>query len=247
MPWRKTRNPYRILVSEVMLQQTSVARVTDKYAQFLRAFPNVSTLATAGTDELLGVWKGLGYNRRALSLRAAARVIASTHGGKVPRTVGELVALPGIGHATAGAVLAYAYEIALPFVETNIRRVFLHFFFPDEEGVTDARILPLVEKTLDRGNPREWYYALMDYGAMLGKTAVNANRRSVRFRRQKPFEGSFRQLRGAILAAMLTLKKANAARIAEAMGTADQRLDKAIGQLVQEGFLARRGDLYYFR
>ena len=200
MPWRKTRNPYRILVSEVMLQQTSVARVTDKYTRFLQAFPNASALATAGTDDLLGAWKGLGYNRRALSLRAAAQVIVSVHGGKVPRSVDELVALPGIGHATAGAVLAYAYDIAIPFVETNIRRVFLHFYFPGEDGVTDARILPLVEKTVDRGNPREWYYALMDYGAMLGKGAVNANRRSLRYRPQKPFEGSFRQLRGAILA-----------------------------------------------
>jgi len=132
-------------------------------------------------------------------------------------------------------------------VETNIRRVFLHFFFPGEERVTDGRILPLVEKTLDRENPREWYYALMDYGAMLGRSAVNANKRSVRYRTQAPFEGSLRQLRGAILGAMLTLKSASAARLAEAIGTADDRLGKAIGQLVVEGFLSQRGSRYYFK
>ena len=247
MPWRRTRDPYRILVSEVMLQQTSVARVMDKYAGFIRAFPGVRSLAEAATDRLLGAWKGLGYNRRALSLRSAARLIVSAHRGRVPRSLEELVALPGIGHATAGAVLAYAFGLALPFVETNIRRVFLHFFFPGEDRVTDARILPLVEKTLDRENPREWYYALMDYGAMLGRSAVNANTRSVRYRRQKPFEGSFRQLRGAILSAVLTLKEADAAAIAAAIGTRDERLSMALAGLVEEGFLSRRGRLYCFR
>jgi A/G-specific adenine glycosylase len=247
MPWRETRNPYRILVSEVMLQQTSVARVIDKYRQFIRRFPSVRSLAGASTESLLGTWKGLGYNRRALALRAAAQTILSTYNGRVPRTLDELVSLPGIGRATACAVLAYAHETALPFVETNIRRVFLHFYFPGQERVPDERILPLVEKTLDHQNPREWYYALMDYGAVLGRGAVNANKRSAHYQRQKPFEGSLRQLRGSILAAMLTMKKASAARIREAMGTADPRFEKAISQLVEEGFLARRGKLYYFR
>ena len=246
MPWRKTRNPYRILVSEVMLQQTSVARVMEKYAQFMRAFPNVKSLASAPTDALLSAWKGLGYNRRALSLRAAARIIVSDHHGKVPSSLDALVSLPGVGHATAAAVLAYSYAIAVPFVETNIRRVFLHFYFPGEDRVPDTRIIPLVEKTLDKSNPREWFYALMDYGAMLGKTRENANRRSIRYRTQKPFEGSFRQLRGAILAAMLTLRKADAAQIAEAVGTPDTRLAEALAQLVREGFLARRGNRYRF-
>jgi A/G-specific adenine glycosylase len=247
MPWRETRNPYRILVSEVMLQQTSVARVMDKYRSFIRAFPSLRSLANARTDDLVAAWKGLGYNRRALSLRAAAQSLVTKHRGKVPRSLEELVALPGIGHATACAVLAYAYDVAFPFAETNIRRVFLHFYFPHRDRVTDGKILPLVEKTLDRENPREWYYALMDYGAMLGRSKENANRRSVRYRLQAPFEGSFRQLRGAVLAAMLTLKKANATRIAQAIGTADERLDKALEQLVAEGFLSRRGTLYYFR
>jgi A/G-specific adenine glycosylase len=247
MPWRKTHNPYRILVSEVMLQQTSVARVRDKYKGFIRAFPGVRSLADARTDDLLAAWKGLGYNRRALSLRAAAQILVSTHRGRVPRSLEELVALPGVGHATACAVLAYAYDVGLPFMETNIRRVFLHFYFPRADRVADAKILPLVEKTLDKGNPREWYYALMDYGAMLGKNAENANTRSVRYRRQKPFEGSFRQLRGAILAAMLTMKKANADQVAKAIGTPDERLGTAIDQLVAEGFLSRKGRLYYFR
>jgi A/G-specific adenine glycosylase len=230
-----------------MLQQTSVARVRDKYGLFIRAFPSARALARAGTDELLAAWKGLGYNRRALSLRAAARIIVSERRGRIPRTVDELVALPGVGHATACAVLAYSFDIPLPFVETNIRRVFLHFYFPGRNRVPDSLILPLVERTLDRQNPREWYYALMDYGAMLGRTAGNENLRSLAYKRQKPFEGSFRQLRGAVLSAMLTLKKATPAQISRAIGRTDGRLNEAVARLAEEGFLARRGSRYYFK
>ncbi len=247
MPWRETRVPYRILVSEFMLQQTGIERVRTKYAAFLHAFPGFRALAAASVEEVLAAWKGLGYNRRALALREAARRIVETHHGRMPRTVETLMELPGIGHATASAVLVYSFNSPLPFIETNIRRVFIHFFFPRGRRVTDAKLMPLVEKTLDKDDPREWYYALMDYGAMLGKTSMNANTRSARYRMQAAFEGSLRQLRGKILAAMLERGPATEAQIARAIGSADERLGRALAQLVDEGFLLRRGRRYSFR
>ena len=247
MPWRNTRVPYRILASEVMLQQTSVERVVKKYADFIRAFPGFRALAEASVAEVLAVWKGLGYNRRALGLREAARIITETHHGRMPRTVETLIELPGIGRATASAVLVYSFDAALPFIETNVRRVFIHFFFPRSRSVPDARLMPLVESTLDRDNPREWYYALMDYGAMLGKAGANANTRSARYRKQAAFEGSMRQLRGKILAVILERGPVTQAQIARETGGADQRLGRALTQLVEEGFLRRQDRHYSFR
>lgn len=247
MPWRNTRVPYRILVSEVMLQQTSVERVVKKYADFIRAFPGFRALAEASVAEVLAAWKGLGYNRRALGLREAARIITEKHHGRMPRTVEMLTGLPGIGRATASAVLVYSFNSALPFIETNVRRVFIHFFFPRSRGVTDVRLMPLVESTLDRDNPREWCYALMDYGAMLGKAGANANTRSARYRTQPAFEGSVRQLRGKILAVILERGPVTEAQIAREAGGADDRLGRALSQLVGEGFLRRDGRRYSFR
>ena len=247
MPWRNTRNPYRILVSEVMLQQTSVERVMRKYPEFVRAFPGFRALARASVAEVLAAWKGLGYNRRALALREAARIITGRYRGRMPRTLEGLIELPGIGRATASAVLVYSFNRALPFIETNVRRVFIHFFFPRSRRVTDAKLMPLVESALDMDNPREWYFALMDYGAMLGKAGPNANTRSARYRKQAAFEGSLRQLRGRILAAVLERGPVTRAEIAREPGCADERLDHALTQLVREGFLSRQGRRYAFR
>lgn len=202
LPWRATRDPYRVLVSEVMLQQTQVARVAEKYVAFLERFPDVSSLASAPLDDVLRAWRGLGYNRRALALRRAARIIVDEHDGRVPDTVEGLVALPGVGHATAAQVLAFAYDVGVPFIETNIRSVYLHEFFGDAEGVPDSALLPLVEATLDRERPREWFWALMDYGAHLKATHPNPSRRSRHHVKQGRFEGSDRQLRGRLLAAL---------------------------------------------
>ena len=251
MPWREARAPYRVLVSEVMLQQTGVGRVIPKYREFLRAFPSMKALAHASVEEVLSVWKGLGYNRRALALREAARLIREKHSGKVPRSAEELVALPGLGRATASSVLAFAFNLPVPFIETNIRRVFIHFFFPHARKVSDSVILPLVEKTMDKEKPREWFYALMDYGAWLGSTlrasAGNPNARSIVYTRQSPFEGSLRQLRGLVLKIMLELRHATQREIVDAMGGSDSRLGTALDQLVKEGFLRKKSGNYFFR
>jgi len=199
LPWRRTQNPYRVLVSEVMLQQTQVSRVIQKYEDFIAAFPTAHHLTAAPLTEVLRAWQGLGYNRRALALHRAAHTILEQHGGEIPRSLTELQSLPGIGPATAAAICAFAYDLPVCFIETNIRSAFLHFFFQECTDVPDAELLPLVELTLDRENPRVWYFALMDYGVWVKKTHTNPNRRSRHHARQSPFAGSRRQLRAQIL------------------------------------------------
>jgi A/G-specific adenine glycosylase len=203
LPWRRTRDAYRIVVSEIMLQQTQVPRVVPKYGEFLQAFPTVEFLAAADIGAVLAVWQGLGYNRRALALHRLAGVVVSEHAGVIPHSVEELQRLPGIGYATAAAVCVYAYEQPLAFIETNVRTAFIHFFFQECSRVSDAELLPLVELTLDRERPRDWYYALMDYGARLKKTEPNPGRRSAHHTVQSPFAGSRRQARALVLRLLL--------------------------------------------
>lgn len=197
--WRHTTDPYHILVSEIMLQQTQVKRVEEKYPEFIKRFPTVSKLARAHIQSVLKMWQGMGYNRRALNLHKAAQKIVKDYGGIIPKRTEELVALPGVGPSTAGGVLAYAYNTPVVFIETNIRRVFIHHFFPKQESVSDNELLPYIEQTLDHDNPRQWYWALMDYGTHLSSVTVNPNRRSKHYSRQSAFEGSVRQVRGEIL------------------------------------------------
>jgi len=241
MPWRETRDPYRILVSEVMLQQTQVDRVRPRYAAFLEAFPDLQALAAAPLPAVLAAWQGLGYNRRALALARTARLLVAEHGGNVPREPAALATLPGIGPATAASIAAFAFDAPVVFIETNIRRVFLHEFFPGREAVPDAELLPLVARALDRRRPREWYHALMDYGAALGRAVPNPNRRSAAYGRQAPFAGSDRQLRGAILRALLASGPLGTAALARAVGGGRERVTRLVGALAAEGFVVLRG------
>ena len=238
LPWRHTRDPYRILVSEAMLQQTQVSRVLEKYPLFLSAFPDVRTLAGAPLREVLSLWQGLGYNRRAVALLKAAQAIVGEHDGEIPPTLAALRRLPGVGPATAGAISAFAFGLPVAFVETNIRAVFLHHYFPDRAAVPDSEILPLVEATLDRTNPRRWFYALMDYGVMLKASQPNPNRRSRHYTRQSPFVGSRRELRAQVLRVMLSTRAATLADvIATVPGTSASPLADVLDALTSEGFL----------
>lgn len=199
LPWRRTSDPYHILVSEIMLQQTQIDRVIPKYQLFLETFPTLEALAQAPLASVLRVWQGLGYNRRARMLHSCAQVVVSQYGGIFPQTHAELVQLPGIGHYTAGAILAFAFNTPVPIIETNIRTVYLHHFFADRTDVPDSLLMPYIDETLDRDNPRGWYAALMSYGVHLKKTVGNANVRSRHYVRQSRFEGSARQVRGCIV------------------------------------------------
>jgi len=244
MPWRETTDPYRILVSEVMLQQTQVDRVRPKYEAFLAAFPDVASLARASPADVLRVWQGLGYNRRGMALQTAAARIVAEFGGQVPEDPSALETLPGIGPATAAAIAAYAFNRPTTYIETNIRRVFLHFFFPNRTGVSDAEILPLVKRAVDPEHPREWYWALMDYGTMLARTTPNPNRRSAHHAVQSPFEGSDRQLRGRILKVLLGAGPLKAEGLAAATGVGTDRLRPVLERLRKEGFVAEDGPVY---
>ncbi len=238
-PWRETCDPYRILVSEVMLQQTQAPRVVTKFHQFIKRFPTVRALAKATLSEVLRVWSGLGYNRRARYLLRAARSIEAEHGGTVPRTVAALRELPGIGHATACAVAVYAFNQPEVFIETNIRTVYLHFFFRNKKKISDNKIFPLVRRTLYRKNPRLWYWALMDYGTMLKKHVPNPSRRSRHYFKQGRFDGSTRQLRGKIVRQLLTGGK-RGFLLVELSGTvpgSKQKTRAMLARMVGEGMV----------
>ena len=242
MPWRQTQNPYHILVSEIMLQQTQVERVLGKYEKFLARFPDFKTLARAPWPKVLAEWQGLGYNRRALALKRLAQAVVEDWGGVLPRNAEGLRSLPGVGPATAGALLAFAFHQPVVFIETNIRRVFLHFFFADRGGVTDREILPLVEATLDRKRVRDWYYALMDYGSGLRGAGPNPNRRSAHYARQSPFAGSNREVRSLILKALLVEPILSRSELGRAAGISPVRITAALEQLLAEGFVIREGE-----
>ena len=242
MPWRDDHSGYSVLVSEVMLQQTQVNRVFIKYAEFMSAFPSVDSLAQASVEDVLRVWKGLGYNRRALWLQKAAQSVRDDYDGVVPSVRDQLVALPGIGPNTAGAILAYVYNQPEVFIETNIRRVFLHHFFRDQQEVTDNQLLPYIAQALEGQEPRTWYWALMDYGTYLGQTLENPNRRSKHYSRQSAFEGSHRQVRGQLLERALQSAFTVADMMAEYPKLSGETLDRAIEELIAEGFLSRTGE-----
>jgi len=243
LPWRKTADPYRILVSEVMLQQTQVDRVIPKYKEFLRTFPTARVLARAPLSRVLKVWSGLGYNRRAVALKKCAEEIIRMHKGLVPRTMEELDALPGVGHHTAGAIMAFAYNKPVVFIETNIRSVFIHHFFLKRKKVADSELAPLIAQTLDRRKPRTWYSALMDYGSVLKRRVGNPSRRSRHHARQSPFLGSHRELRGAILRSLLAYSHSRQ-ELVKILGSSDSHVAKALRELQREGLIRKRERRY---
>jgi A/G-specific adenine glycosylase len=244
LPWRRTDDPYHILVSEIMLQQTQVERVIGKYEAFIAVFPDFPSLAGASLTEVMDAWHGLGYNRRARSLLQIGREVMARHKGTLPADDGELAALPGIGPTTAGAILAFAFHISVPFIETNIRRVFIHWYFQEREKVSDREIMDLVEQTLDREDPKVWYYALMDYGSMLGREIKNPNRKSTRYRKQGPFEDSDRKIRGAIIGMLLKKTLLSESDIQETTGESSVRIRKVLLRLEKERLIEEEEGKY---
>jgi A/G-specific adenine glycosylase len=244
LPWRLTQDPYKILVSEIMLQQTQVERVLTKYGSFLGRFPSFPDLAQASLRDILVAWQGLGYNRRAQALQGIAQRVAAEFNGRLPADRKALESLPGIGTATSGALMAFAFEKPVVFLETNIRRVYLHFFYPEAEAVPDKMLLPLVMLTLDALRVRPWYYALMDYGAMLKKMVPNPNRRSAHYSRQSPFPGSDREIRSRILQLFLNISELPEKEILAGIPTDAERVKRILKQLTRENFLQRQEGRY---
>lgn len=238
LPWRKTTNPYHILVSEVMLQQTQVGRVVPKYREFLKRFPTARRLATAPLGDVLRVWQGLGYNRRAKFLWQAALKVINELGGEWPTNELDLRSLPGVGVYTAAAIVVFAYNTPTVLIETNVRQVYLHHFFKNDSDVLDADILKLVKRTVPQDTAREWYWALMDYGSFLKSQHGNVNYKSKHYTKQSKFVGSDRQIRGAIIKVLSNETSAvTRDRLCERLGEVEPRLateyDRINSQLKQ--------------
>ena len=243
-PFREEITPYRVVVSEIMLQQTQTNRVTKKFIEFVNTFPDFNSLAQSSNEKLLSVWQGLGYNRRALALKEIANIISNKFGGEVPRDIKSLESLPQIGYNTASSILAFAYNIPTCFIETNIRRVYIYFFFPGKSNVSDKEIMEIVKATIDKDNPREWYYALMDFGVMLKKTHPELNKRSAHYRKQSKFDGSTRQLRGKVL--KLLLKKSHSKQeIIDKLNFEEKKITKILNILVKEGFIQEDQEVFF--
>ncbi len=250
LPWRHTRDPYQIFVSEMMLQQTQVSRVVPKFVEFVRRFPTARSLASAPLGEVLETWAGLGYNRRAKMLWEAAKALVERRSGILPNTYEGLRSLPGIGDYTASAILAFAFGVGRPLIETNVRAVIIRHFFPRKKDVSEREILSLTEQTLDRENPRDWYAAFMDYGAHLKASEGNHARRSAHHGKVKKtaFAGSMRQVRGAALKEILAKRgRASAASVTRAvskkLGVERRKTRVALDGLLRDGLIERRGSL----
>ena len=244
LPWRKLRDPYRILVSEVMLQQTQVERVIPFYEAFLESFPTIQALANAPLSRVLVRWQGLGYNRRAKMLHEAAKAMVKEHKGRMPRSVEALESLPGVGHYTARAVAAFAYNEDVVLVETNLRTAVIHHFFPGEEKVSDKEILSILEKALPMGDARRWYSALMDYGAFLKRSGVRVNAKSSAYAKQSGFRGSGREARGGILRALSEAPR-NESYLSGILGLDRSGQVRAqLEKLLKEGLIEKKRNTY---
>ncbi|MBC7512267.1 A/G-specific adenine glycosylase [Candidatus Saccharibacteria bacterium] len=240
MPWRNDTRPYYILVSELMLQQTQVGRVIPKFLAFISVFPDESSLASASLADVLKQWQGLGYNRRAKYLHDSAKRIVSVFNGNFPDNYDDILSLPGVGKNTCGAISAYAFNRPSVFIETNVRTVFIHHFFAGYDAVSDAAIHEILAKTIDGEHPREFYWALMDYGSWLKANGIRNISRSKHYTKQSALVGSVRQMRGSIIKA-LAVGETTEHQLRRDVN-ADSRFDRALLGLLSDGLIAQSGD-----
>ncbi|MHA1150111.1 MAG: A/G-specific adenine glycosylase [Promethearchaeota archaeon] len=236
-PFREKLKPYYVLVSEIMLQQTQTSAMSEKFLNFIQLFPDFKSLSQAPKEKVLKAWQGLGYNRRAIALKTIAEIVINEFDGNLPQTLDELKKFPQIGHNTASSIIAFAFNKPAYFIETNIRRVFIYFFFPKRNNIKDKEIEPLVEATINKKDPRTWYYALMDYGVMLKKTYPELHKRSTHYKKQKPFKGSNREIRGKILKIILKSNEISKNIIYNQFEHKKDRINNVLKQLEKEGFI----------
>jgi A/G-specific adenine glycosylase len=244
LPWRKTHDPYKILVSEVMLQQTQVERVIPFYRTLIKKFPTARKLATASLADVLQSWQGLGYNRRAKMLRDAARVVVANFDSKFPKSVSDLESLPGIGPYTARAVAAFAFNEPTIVIETNIRTAVIHHFFSRKKTVSDKEIEAVLADVLPKGKSREWYSALMDYGASLKRSGVSHNTRTAAYVKQAKFSGSLREARGVVLRELSKGAAPFSKLIGQFGATRRAQMRQALKALESEDMIAKSGKNY---
>ena len=242
--WRHVEDPYKVVVSEIMLQQTQTARVAIKFPEFISLFPDFNSLANASLKDVLLAWQGMGYNRRGKYLHEIAKKVVNECGGVLPDCPKTLVTFPGIGPNTAGSIVAFAYNKPTIFIETNIRSVFLTFFFTGQSEIHDKQLMTYIEAAVDHESPRDWYYALMDYGVMLKKQLPNPSRKSVHHTVQSKFEGSDRQIRGMILK-LLTKNQLHKSELFILVPREAERIEKAIAQLLQENMIQQDNEFFF--
>ena len=243
--WRQAPyDPYHIVVSEIMLQQTQTYRVVTKFAQFIETFPDFNTLAHASLHDVLSAWQGLGYNRRGQALYHCAQLVMGKYNGILPTSPTIIETFPGIGKTTASSVCAFAFNMPTLFIETNIRAVYIQTFFPQEIDVKDQTLMPLVDQTLYKTDPRTWYYALMDYGVMLKKKFNNPSKRSAHHAQQSAFEGSERQIRGMIVKLLTQHKALNFLTLCELIPREQERIARNLEKLCQEGLVSEKHTIY---
>ena len=252
-PWRGSHDPYPVLVSEVMLQRTQAGRVVPAFRSFLRRFPTVRTLAAAPRRDVVREWGGLGYNRRAVRLSEAARAIVRDHGGLIPRDPSVLRELPGVGPYTAAAVASLGFGEPVAVVDTNVRRVVVRVHVGiDGHEMPAKQVWALADAWLDRDDPITWNQAVMDLGREVCRPNPRCDvcpiARVCRFRlagsiaargprRQGAFEGSTRQVRGAVVRALRSHSSLTRTRLADETGFPPERIDAAVGTLTAEGLI----------
>lgn len=243
--WRNVENPYYILVSEIMLQQTQTYRVEPKFDQFIAAFATIEDLAEADLRDVLGVWQGLGYNRRGKALWQNAQRIVTDFDGELPSEPDVLQTFNHIGPNTAASIAAFAFNKPVVFIETNIRAVYLHTFFKDQEDIKDAQLMPLIAQTLDGQNAREWYYALMDYGVHLKKKLPNPSRKSAHHNVQSKFQGSDRQIRGKIIKKVVEVGQLQKDALFAFLGKECERYERILNALIAEQMVLKKDNQIY--
>jgi len=230
-----------------MLQQTQTGRVTEKFLNFINRFPNFHALSKAPLEEVLKAWQGLGYNRRAVALKKIAESVITEYNGVLPDSIDTLKTFPQIGHNTASSIVTFAFNKPTIFIETNIRRVYIYFFFSGKNSISDKEIIPILEKTMDKEYPRNWYYGLMDYGVMLKKVHPDLNKQSAHYRKQALFRGSNREIRGKILKFLINNKLVKKADILkEFKDIPPEKLKMVLTQLEKEKFIKLEKDLVQF-
>lgn len=240
MPWRQDTRPYYVLVSELMLQQTQVDRVIPKFEAFIARFPDEVVLAAASLSEVLTLWSGLGYNRRAKYLYDAAAMITDELHGVFPTTYDGLIKLPGVGPNTAGAIMAYAYSQPVVFIETNVRTVYFTHWFDGQTEVDDRDLRGAVAATIDHEQPREFYWALMDYGSWLKRQGSSRLTMSRHYKKQSPLKGSIREVRGQIIR-LLTVADVPLDDLMNRYD-GDERFAPALEGLMRDGLIVQTGE-----
>ncbi len=243
LPWRNTTDPYAILISEIMLQQTQVDRVIAFYERWLKKWPTIKKLAKAPRVEVLQAWIGLGYNSRAKNLHETAKIVSEKFDGDVLRAIPRFKELPGIGPYTSAAVRIFSANEDIVTVDTNIRRIFIHEFGL-KDSISDKELWTLAEKCLPKGKSREWHNALMDYGA----TLLTARKTGIKPKTtQSKFDGSDRQVRARVLKVMLAdaKKKFTLEELCKSAGAIPKkRLRKIVDGMINGKLVVKSGSSF---